>query len=1182
MADHVRLHVLGTLPASVRTHDDVEVVASSPPESADPPAASDVDAVVCADGDAATAAHEAVHEDAPEVPFVLADEADEAALTTLARDPAAVQVPPEADADAFLDRVGALVGLGSAAEADPQSEIGATTDDIMARVTDAFFALDADWQFTYVNDHAANLLDRTRESLVGEEVWEEFPEAVGSTFQREYEEAMRTQTETTFEEYFPPLDTWFQVHAYPSETGLSVYFRDVTDQRRAEGDRRMLSELAQELVDTESFEAGIETGLEAVCEHTEWKTGTGWLVTDDGDRERVASVEPNTDGGVVEARTSVSTEALAREEPIWETVDGGTEAAVPVVSDGATVAVLSVRVPEERDRDEQLLESLTAVAAELADLHGRVDAAERRDRRRRQFDAVFTDPLTCFWLLDSDGTVRRANDAAESLLAEAKSAVGEPFADLSTWPTEAARRVGEELDRAVDGEYVRFETQYETDDAQGYLDCSVAPVVDDEDDVESIVVGGVDVTERRRLDDRLREERNLNRRILETSPVGIVVTDADGGVAFANDRTVDLLGDEGERLLGGYATVDVDGEDLAADALPFSTVRRDGETVRGRVLGYHAPGTDGRVWLRISGTPLDDRAVFFIQDVTDRRRRETLLADLNEAVGRLPEAETVAEVGRVGVEAAEQVLDVPAVGIASYDEDDGGLALVDGSDDGFGDLVDGRSSPVWTAFVESDSVHETVALDGLGAVYAVPVGRYGVLLAATDDEAVAESVQTVTDLLARNLTAALDRADRESALRERTETLEQRQAELGHLNRINDIIRDVTQMLIRADDREEIEQRICERFVETDPYVFAWVGVATGPGGKNVPTASAGEGDGYLDAVDISSDPDEDIGQGPSGKAFQRNEPVPENDIYRSESFDPWRQEALRRGFRSSVAVPIQHRGYVYGVLALYAEEADVFDEMELAVLGELGETVGYAFNALERRAALAAETATELRIRIPSESTVLGRLVAASGDDADISVEQIVPAMDERSRFSLTVRNASESTVQETFGEAEAVKSLTKVADDGDRTRYDVTTTSESLLSRVLGRGAGFEVETRNDGSAVVTLRIPQEAPARTYLDMFRQGFDGVELLSRQEVDRPVRSREEMETALESELTDRQAEVLRTAHAAGFFEQPRESTGEEVADLLDVSQPTVNTHIRTAQRKLFDLLFDGDDGNPN
>ncbi|PSP54341.1 histidine kinase [Halobacteriales archaeon QS_1_67_19] len=114
------------------------------------------------------------------------------------------------------------------------SPVEADAAEIFGRVTDAVFALDTEWRFTYLNDRAEQVFGSERAELVGTSIWEAFPEAVDSTFQREYERAMEAQEPATFEEFYPPLDAWFEVRAYPSESGLSVYFRDVTERVRRE------------------------------------------------------------------------------------------------------------------------------------------------------------------------------------------------------------------------------------------------------------------------------------------------------------------------------------------------------------------------------------------------------------------------------------------------------------------------------------------------------------------------------------------------------------------------------------------------------------------------------------------------------------------------------------------------------------------------------------------------------------------------------------------------------------------------------------------------------------------------------------------------------------------------------------------------------------------------------------
>lgn len=99
------------------------------------------------------------------------------------------------------------------------------------RMTDAFYALDSEWQFTYLNDRAAELLDSEPDDLLGESVWDTFPELIDTEFHDRLHEAMETQAELDFESYYDPLETLFSVRVYPAESGLTVYFRDITDER---------------------------------------------------------------------------------------------------------------------------------------------------------------------------------------------------------------------------------------------------------------------------------------------------------------------------------------------------------------------------------------------------------------------------------------------------------------------------------------------------------------------------------------------------------------------------------------------------------------------------------------------------------------------------------------------------------------------------------------------------------------------------------------------------------------------------------------------------------------------------------------------------------------------------------------------------------------------------------------
>ncbi|MEH1866067.1 MAG: GAF domain-containing protein [Nostoc sp.] len=114
-----------------------------------------------------------------------------------------------------------------------QSEAARThINNLLESITDGFFALDKKSLFTYINGQAERLLRKKQNELLGKNIWEVFPEIIGTTFYREYHRAILEQVSVEFEEFYPPLNCWLQVHAYPAKDGLSIYFQDITERRR--------------------------------------------------------------------------------------------------------------------------------------------------------------------------------------------------------------------------------------------------------------------------------------------------------------------------------------------------------------------------------------------------------------------------------------------------------------------------------------------------------------------------------------------------------------------------------------------------------------------------------------------------------------------------------------------------------------------------------------------------------------------------------------------------------------------------------------------------------------------------------------------------------------------------------------------------------------------------------------
>ncbi len=116
-------------------------------------------------------------------------------------------------------------------------------------MSDAFFLVDRDWRFVFLNARAERVLRRSRAELIGRMMWDEFPQAIGTVAYREYHAALAEQQPRSFEYFYAPLEAWFDISAFPAEDGLAVYFRDITGKRAADEQLRLLEKAVSRLQD---------------------------------------------------------------------------------------------------------------------------------------------------------------------------------------------------------------------------------------------------------------------------------------------------------------------------------------------------------------------------------------------------------------------------------------------------------------------------------------------------------------------------------------------------------------------------------------------------------------------------------------------------------------------------------------------------------------------------------------------------------------------------------------------------------------------------------------------------------------------------------------------------------------------------------------------------------------------
>jgi len=184
------------------------------------------------------------------------------------------------------------------------------------------------------------------------------------------------------------------------------------------------------------------------------------------------------------------------------------------------------------------------------------------------------------------------------------------------------------------------------------------------------------------------------------------------------------------------------------------------------------------------------------------------------------------------------------------------------------------------------------------------------------------------------------RLNREVSRRRRSES---RQIQL---NRLYGVLSHVSQAITRHRDRDELFRNVCRIAVEQGSFRMAWIGVWDEGSDQVQPVAHWGHEEGYLEAITISTT-DQALGRGPTGSALREGRHVICADLENDPRTAPWREEALKRGYRSSAAFPLRTCGKVTGAFNVYSPDKAVFDPEIVALLDEVAADIGFALDTM-------------------------------------------------------------------------------------------------------------------------------------------------------------------------------------------------------------------------------------------
>lgn len=512
------------------------------------------------------------------------------------------------------------------------------------RITDGFFAVDADWQYTYVNEEGARIVGYDRDELIGNTVWEAFPELTDSPFEEALRTAHDTGEKTSIEEYYPAHDTWYSVQVYPDESGISIFFKDITERKQQEAEPsevewkfKTLAEHSLDIttvLDKDGIVQYQSPSIEDILGYQQseliGESVFDYVHPDDLDHvtETFATV---LDSDGPEIQSAEYRFKHADGSWVWIETAGYTQ---PVADEDSFVC--TSREVTDRKEYEQLLETT------IDSLPG----------------FVFRHRMEPGWPLDYvRGSVDEITGYTEAELGEEIS-------------------MAEDIIHPEDRELVRSHSSEGLDEEGGYeleyriktKDGSVkwirehGSIQDDPISGEEVFIGFItDITEQKEYELKLEHERERFEALFTNFPEPTLATDMVDGdpiIRAVNPAFEETFGIDEDDAIGTSVNQLVVPDELMDDAEDIDKEVREGNIIDAEVLRQTA---EGRRHFNVRSIPIGleegPDAFVIYADINERKRREEHFRRLHEVDAAFSDCDTTEEIYSVLVDAAEDVLE---------------------------------------------------------------------------------------------------------------------------------------------------------------------------------------------------------------------------------------------------------------------------------------------------------------------------------------------------------------------------------------------------------------------------------------------------------------------------------------------------------------------------------------------
>ena len=681
--------------------------------------------------------------------------------------------------------------------------------------------------------------------------------------------------------------------------------------------------------------------------------------------------------------------------------------------------------------------------------------------------------------------------------------------------------------------------------------------------------------------------------IIEALTDAVYVLDEEGQFTYVNDEFVELVGYDRETILGNTPSLIKD-----------EAAVEQAEQQLGRLLSSDGPDT---VTFEVTVHPHDGKPVVCedhmgvlpyegdqfngsvgtLRDITDRKEREQELARTHDLMANMEE---LADAGAWEYDSETDTLTITDGTRRLYglgpDEDltlEAALEAVHPDDrarlaDRFTNCLEtGESYEMDVRFTTPDGRQRWLTANGerISESDAGSVVR-GYIRDSTEQQAYERDLKrywTVFD----ELPDSVDRTDMGSDL-EPEYTLQPEETTQKRLEWLLDTYQPIIEVLNRASTREEAEQTVCDFLTATRAYDVAWTAKYT-PDTSVLDPHVRSDPEGNVDEWEFPQ-MDRAEGQSLPRVAAETGAVQFVTDSDTDPECEMWREHTLGQGFSGSAIVPLAYNDQTYGLMGVYTTRTSPFDNREQTLLQTVGDRLGRLIHDFFVEKQLYTDSISELTFRSEDSQSFFVRTSESLG--CTIEILESIPTSEATLTHYVSIRDAPLDEFVELVEDRDVASGVRPIRrrEDPPGGEVELKLSRQSLAYTLVTLGAVVTKDRVTDGRAEVVCEVPVGEDIDSLVARIRDSFPETTLVSKTERERSADSTRQtaddmLADAFREELTDRQRQVLRACLHGGYFESPRRSTATEIADALSLTQTTVSQHLRNAQQKLFEGMFE-------